>query len=1159
MSEPREHIVDRLAEAGLDTERFVDVENQGKASLDHTRHPASDVEGNYGIYAVDEDPLIILDVDDYDALDDKSGLKALTHLPTTLEQKSPHGGTHRLYVVEATVDGRLIAEVFEDEFGTKNPNPSWGEIRVANQYVVGAGSELNHAGCDDGKAGCPSVGIDKYELHADREIATISPSDILSVLRKDPNYAEDEQDEVADAVSQLAEGDADVQETLRYALTESNDEKLHRLWRGDYSDYGGDRSRAEAALAYKLAFWLQGDKQEVRRAMNGVNLPSDVSQPSLEKWSEREDESYRNSVLSAVDKQTDYFDPNRQATQDPSTVDYSEIEHEEAILRAQATPETPSGELDYQNGGYGYHWKQYDGDGTVVDSGFNAVTNFTLETLSKLDTYEGDILTVRVQPNHPMEDAYEVTVHPTVFNEARTFREEIVRGMTTWFQPANARRSTQQMLSDLRQTVGSQMAPQSVGTEYIGLHGDEYNEWVTPAGTLTADGWGDETEYKFYEKGGETDSSSSLTEKWDLDPDDGADYDTDEIAAILEDLPWIRRPERGLPVLGWFYAAPLKPLIFDEFGGGEGQFNLLQVVGGTGTGKTSTLEVYYQLFGATSNPFGCTDTKFTIEKKFAGSNGLPIWLDEYKPKDFGEYKIKTLHNLFRNVFRGGSNPKGDPSLGEVTFRYRAPVVFSGEQVVDEAAVRRRTIVTQFSSAATKSDAEQRQHFKRLQKRSFRDHAIAYYQHVLNADVAQLEAKWRDAGETVTAYLDHLGIESLNQESEVQGLQTIVFGYRLYQEFAETIGVAETALPEESQLRAAVGHVAENIGPDGRRREHVDDFTELVAQAALEDYAEEGVHYRILDSKKYGGKVLAFHMPSTFSTVKQYIRDFNLENEYSLLGRTDFLDNYADKADAENTYPLAINQRVRNLENGGKAVYIDVERATEALKDEFELAAFTEDESKGVGSDETIEDGTAGVPLANVVDANEGPGLLSIHVTITDMLDPKPYLEAEGTVEDDSATLDFVVRGDVNPVPENAEGEEFIIHNVRLIKGQYGGLKLDFRSDTEFVAVSSTPDEQLTVTSPVADGGSESSDTVSADAWEPPVDTDGRKADAKRVVATLLAAEEESLDVDNLKLAVFDRYPDQLKGKIDRVDAAIEAAVTEYGWLAETDNRRLRKS
>jgi len=130
----RQIVHKRLREANLATDRYIDVENGSKRSYDHdTKHPDPPT-GNYGIYAKATDGLVLVDIDDYEELDDATGLAALADLPATLEQESAHGGTHKLYRVGATDDGKLIARVLEDVFGTMNPNPSWGEVRVANQY-----------------------------------------------------------------------------------------------------------------------------------------------------------------------------------------------------------------------------------------------------------------------------------------------------------------------------------------------------------------------------------------------------------------------------------------------------------------------------------------------------------------------------------------------------------------------------------------------------------------------------------------------------------------------------------------------------------------------------------------------------------------------------------------------------------------------------------------------------------------------------------------------------------------------------------------------------------------------------------------------------------------------------------------------------------------
>ncbi len=88
MSE-RQRVAERLSEAGLGTERFIDVTDGEKGSVDHEQHEPTAVSGNYGIYANGGDALVILDIDDYGDVDDKSGLAALSDLPATFEHGEP--------------------------------------------------------------------------------------------------------------------------------------------------------------------------------------------------------------------------------------------------------------------------------------------------------------------------------------------------------------------------------------------------------------------------------------------------------------------------------------------------------------------------------------------------------------------------------------------------------------------------------------------------------------------------------------------------------------------------------------------------------------------------------------------------------------------------------------------------------------------------------------------------------------------------------------------------------------------------------------------------------------------------------------------------------------------------------------------------------------
>jgi len=193
VTDARVIVAERLADAGLLSDRLIPVQNGGKASLvrhNDRRNRKSSVDaisGNYGVYAganPDGDRwLIDVDIDDYDAAD-SAALEAVQSLPDTLTVASPHtdgeSGGHRYYYIDAKdVPGSIEAVA-----GAKNPSLSWGEIRVQNQYVVGPGSRLD--GCD--KAWCdecekPDGG--RYELATDAPIAELSLSDLFDVIRAD--------------------------------------------------------------------------------------------------------------------------------------------------------------------------------------------------------------------------------------------------------------------------------------------------------------------------------------------------------------------------------------------------------------------------------------------------------------------------------------------------------------------------------------------------------------------------------------------------------------------------------------------------------------------------------------------------------------------------------------------------------------------------------------------------------------------------------------------------------------------------------------------------------------------------------------------------------------------------------------------------------------
>lgn len=190
-----------------------------------------------------------------------------------------------------------------------------------------------------------------------------------------------------------------------------------------------------------------------------------------------------------------------------------------------------------------------------------------------------------------------------------------------------------------------------------------------------------------------------------------------------------------------------------------------------------------------------------------------------------------------------------------------------------------------------------------------------------------------------------------------------------------------------------------------------------------------------------------------------------------------------------------------------------------------------------------------VPLADAAEDATGFPTVECEVVKVNQPDKGPAMKA--TVKDSSSAMK-VVHWD-NP-DALQDGEKVVIENAGTSEFD-GSTELVIEPHvTEIHPQPEAGQSQLEQDRAEADGGG---DERSAEAWEPPEDAEGSGPNAKRVVAALLADEEDALEVDNLKLAVFGRYP-ALKGKIDKVDAAIEKA-RDKGWIMEDNDGRLRRT
>ena len=313
------------------------------------------------------------------------------------------------------------------------------------------------------------------------------------------------------------------------------------------------------------------------------------------------------------------------------------------------------------------------------------------------------------------------------------------------------------------------------------------SEFVTPNGTLGADGWLERPSTTFKQN----QSNDGSTSKWALSPST-EDYNSDSVVDLLEALPVTQIDDQMIPVIGWYYAAPFASLIHDL----EGVFPSLQIVGETGSGKTATADLLAQMFGWGSNSrWLTTATMFSQITAMSSSTSAPIWIDEYNPDSMKPNILDRFHETIRRAYQGGIERRGNADRSVTEYLLEAPVVVTGGERYTEESERRRSIGVKFSPESIQNEVNSKA-FDRLSRGAHADHALAFYQYALSLDSEVLTNAWDAASPPAS-----LSKQAPDPEDKVR-LQTLRFGLDIYQSFSDEFG-AEGIL--------AIEDVQKNVG------------------------------------------------------------------------------------------------------------------------------------------------------------------------------------------------------------------------------------------------------------------------------------------------------------------------------------------------------------
>ena len=471
---------------------------------------------------------------------------------------------------------------------------------------------------------------------------------------------------------------------------------------------------------------------------------------------------------------------------------------------------------------------------------------------------------------------------------------------------------------DVCQHVISKVAVRKQGTRSIGLHDDI---WVVRDLNLTAAGQINPMQIMPYDR-----SSDSLHARVKYSQISDADY-ASMIRTFFNNILEVNQPEVMLPILGWFFAVPLKPRIMDLVG----SFPALFCYGTQGGGKTSLLEMLMSLHGY-DDPVvsSCTMKQFPMLKLLSSTNAVPVVLDEFKPYDMRDGQVMDLTRMLRKVYRGEIEDKGNPDQTVTHYHLTAPVVLCGESKVMESAVLERVLIAGFTDEIKRNTSCQTA-FRLLKGLDLQAFMTRYTPFCLGVDVA---ARLANAEAVVKVAVKGKSVAPRIHDNII----AMVFGLTLMQDFAALHGVV---LDRKINVKKAVDvQIQEVTGAgNGQVKLSFDYLLEQLAIMAEKDIVKQNVDYAFANIRSLvsGKDYLAIHLKSAAQALTANALRIGYDGEISDDAA------YLKQIESRRRFVLKTNHPVRFKNDGygkksapKKCIIVDTELAT---KFGLELSGF----------------------------------------------------------------------------------------------------------------------------------------------------------------------------------------------------------------------------
>ena len=332
-------------------------------------------------------------------------------------------------------------------------------------------------------------------------------------------------------------------------------------------------------------------------------------------------------------------------------------------------------------------------------------------------------------------------------------------------------------------------------------------------------------------------------------------------SVILPKLLELNTPEVVLPIIGWFFAAPLKPRISKIMG----HFPTLFIWGSQGSGKSSmVMEVFWQLFGVTSaEPYSATETEFALLKLLSATNSVPVFIDEYKPFDMPRKRRNMLHRYIRRLYMGEVEERGRADQTLVTYKLSAPLCIAGETRPIEPALVERILTSNPDKNQLLLEPKHAKAFGCIKTLN---------PNLLSASIIEfLLARNTDSDLDIAAKATNRLLAGREVPHRIKdNITVMMLGLHHYTEYAKHLWIQ---LPE-LQFEPTINNLLEDLLESGGTavKSSLDYFLEELSIMAINDTLKRGCHYT------YKEDLLVLHFPSCHAAFSEHCRRSGFEGE-----------------------------------------------------------------------------------------------------------------------------------------------------------------------------------------------------------------------------------------------------------------------------------------